>query len=65
MNAQLSELMDKEVSRKEFLGMAGLAVASILGFGTVLKAVTGRSFGTSRQMVSGYGAMPYGGGKEQ
>jgi hypothetical protein len=62
MNAHLSSLMEKEVSRKEFLTMSGLAVASILGFGTVIKLVTGKSLaGHHALSTSGYGAAPYGG----
>ena len=32
MNKQLSALMQKEVTRKEFLAMLGLGIATILGF---------------------------------
>ena len=62
MNAHLSTLMDKEVTRKEFLGMSGLAIASIFGFGTVIKLLTGKSL-SGRQMGSGYGSSAYGGNK--
>lgn len=62
MNAHVSSLMEKEVSRKEFLGMAGLAVASIFGFGTVIKLLTGKSL-EGRSMGSGYGSSAYGGSK--
>jgi len=65
MTQHFSELMEKEVSRKEFLGMTGLAVASIFGFGTAIKLITGRSLGTSHQASHGYGASPYGGSREQ
>jgi len=64
MNAHLSTLMDKEVSRKEFLGMSGLAVASIFGFGAFVKLLTGKSL-TTHHAISpssyGYGASVYGG----
>jgi len=63
MNAHLSGLMEKEVSRKEFLGMFGLAVASIFGFGTVIKLLTGKSLGGSQHFGSGYGSSAYGGTK--
>jgi len=64
MNAHLSSLMDKEVSRKEFLGMSGLAIASILGLGTIVKLTTGRSLTSHPQLSStGYGASAYGGFK--
>ena len=62
MNAHVSQLMDKEVSRKEFLGMSGLAVASIFGFGTVVKLLTGKSLlSDNRHLSAGYGSSAYGG----
>ncbi len=67
MNTRVNTLMQKELSRKEFLGMSGLAVASIFGFGTIVKLVTGKSLqGHSflAESASGYGSSPYGGGKE-
>jgi len=69
MNAQLSSLMEKEVSRKEFLGMSGLALASIFGFGSFIKLLTGKSLTGSRHHAApssyGYGASVYGGAKAQ
>ena len=65
MNAHLSNLMEKEVSRKEFLGIAGLATVSILGFGTIIKLLTGKSFDTHHVLHDGYGASLYGGMKEK
>ena len=71
MNAHLSSLLDKEVSRKEFLGMSGLAIASVLGFGTIVKLLTGKSLSGHPQLrhlgtgVTGYGTSAYGGFKEQ
>ncbi|HSX06217.1 MAG TPA: hypothetical protein VLG92_00665 [Candidatus Saccharimonadia bacterium] len=65
MNTQLSTLLDKEVSRKEFLGMSGLAVASVFGLGTIVKLLTGKSFSAHHSMTNaGYGANPYGGFKD-
>jgi hypothetical protein len=65
MNTRVAELMDKEVSRKEFLGMSGLAVASIFGFGTIVKMLTGKSLSTHPHVTGGsplgYGASAYGG----
>jgi hypothetical protein len=59
--------MDKEVSRKEFLGMSGLALASIFGFGAFIKLLTGKSLTTSHHVATssnyGYGASAYGGVK--
>ena len=64
MTQHMSQLMGKEVSRKEFLGMAGLAAASIFGFGSVVKLLTGKSLSTHSSVSHGYGALPYGGYKE-
>ena len=64
MNAHVSQLMEKEVSRKEFLGMAGLAVASVFGFGTIVKLVTGKSLTSEGSRSGGYGSSAYGGFKE-
>ena len=57
--------MDKEVSRGEFLGMLGLAAASIFGLGTILKLLTGKSLEGHHTLVNtGYGSSTYGGRKE-
>lgn len=61
MQNQVKTIMQREVSRKEFLGMSGLAVASIFGFGTVVKLLTGKSLGGHRHFSSGYGSSAYGG----
>ena len=60
----LEVLAQKEVSRKEFLGIAGLGLASIFGMGTILKLLTGKHPGSHLQnYVSGYGSTDYGGKK--
>jgi len=61
MTSHVSALLQKEVSRKEFLGMSGLAIASIFGFGSVIKLLTGKSLGSQQPAPSGYGASAYGG----
>lgn len=60
MNQHVSRLMQTEVSRKEFLGMSGLAVASIFGFGTIIKLVTGKSLVPQKSTSNGYGSSGYG-----
>ena len=67
MNAHLSSLMDKEVSRKEFLGMSGLAIASVFGLSTIVKLLTGKSLAGHPQLQhvsNGYGSSAYGGFKQ-
>lgn len=60
MKQQLDGLMKKEVTRKEFLGMSGLAVVSVLGMGSIAKLLTGTSLFGSRQQRNGYGSSSYG-----
>ncbi len=60
MNKNVSNLMQKEVSRKEFLGMSGLALASVFGLGSALKLLTGKSLSGNHHSNSGYGSSPYG-----
>ena len=60
MNTHLSNVMGKEVSRGEFLGMVALATASVFGLDTILKLLTGKSLDGHR-VLSGYGASTYGG----
>jgi hypothetical protein len=66
MTQHMGELMQKEVSRKEFLTLSGLAVASVFGFGGVIKLLTGKSLHTSLSGHAsgvGYGSSAYGGNK--
>jgi hypothetical protein len=63
-NPHLQTLLQKEVSRKEFLGIIGLAVLSILGFGHILKLLTGKSLDTHHSL-DGYGDSLYGGSKKR
>lgn len=63
-NQHLQTILDKEVSRKEFMGISALAVASIFGFGTVIKLLTGKSLSNHSSLSSlGYGGSDYGGKK--
>jgi hypothetical protein len=58
-NPHIQNLMQKEVSRKEFLGMAALAAGSVLGFGSIIKLLTGKSL-TNHKVTNGYSANGYG-----
>lgn len=57
---QLNNLMQKEMSRKEFIATLGLGVASILGFSSILKLLFGKGQ-ESQNARTGYGSSPYGG----
>lgn len=59
MKQQISGLMQKEVTRKEFLGMGGLAVISLFGMGSLAKLFTGKSL-LSSPVSRGYGGSAYG-----
>lgn len=64
MNKPMTTLMQKEVSRKEFLAMSGLAMASVFGMGGIIKLLTGHSLTNSLQRTgSGYGSSAYGGSR--
>jgi hypothetical protein len=64
IQTNLQGLLQKEVSRKEFLTIAGLALLSIFGFSTVIKLLTGKSVET-HHLLSGYGSTMYGGTKKK
>jgi Trp operon repressor len=57
MQNQLNELLQKEMSRKEFIATLGFGVASIFGLSTLLKIFTGK------KSVVGYGSSSYGGNR--
>lgn len=64
MTTQVNTLLQKEMTRKEFLATLGLASASILGFSSIIKLLTGKSLHTQLAPPSrshyGYGSSPYG-----
>lgn len=68
MTTHVAELLQKEVSRKEFLGMSALAIGSIFGLGTIIKMVTGKSFsgsaGQHLNLNGGFGSGAYGGSRD-
>ena len=59
---QLNNLMQKEMTRKEFLTTMGFGVASVLGFSSLLKMLFGKGEQHHAQTAHmGYGASVYGG----
>lgn len=56
---QITTLMQKEMTRKEFLATMGFGVASIFGLSTVIKMLSSKSSGHNSSM--GYGSSNYGG----
>jgi hypothetical protein len=65
MTKPLDTLMQKEMTRKEFVATLGLGMASVMGFSTIIHLLTCRSL-THRGMHAtyGYGSSAYGGGGE-
>jgi hypothetical protein len=63
-NPHLQNLLKKEVSRKEFLGILGLATISILGFSHILNLLTGKSLANHKSFQEGYGSAVYSGKKD-
>ncbi len=57
---QLDVIMQKEMTRKEFLGAIGLGVASIFGFSAILRFLLGKS----QAEPSSYGSGTYGGAQK-
>jgi hypothetical protein len=62
---KLSDLMQKEMTRKEFLATLGFGVATALGFSTLIRLVTGNDNNPFKQSSVGYGSGAYGGRKPQ
>lgn len=60
---QLNNLMQKEMSRKEFIATLGLGIASILGFSSILKMLFGKGEQQNQSNSFGYGGSAYGGQK--
>jgi hypothetical protein len=62
MNKHLTDLMHKEMTRKEFLTTLGLGIATAFGFGSLLRLLTGKeSLLPHTHAASGYGSGTYGG----
>lgn len=67
MTTQVATLLQKEMSRKEFLATMGLAAGSVLGLSSIIKLTTGKSLTSSlggglapQHQRNGYGINSYG-----
>jgi hypothetical protein len=60
---QLENIMQKEMTRKEFLGTLGFGVASIFGLTSILRFVFGKGTTHNSNASFGYGSNIYGGRK--
>lgn len=61
MQKHLEEILSKEMSRKEFLATVGLGLASVMGFSSIIKMLTGKH--QQQSSGFGYGSSAYGGSK--
>jgi hypothetical protein len=68
MTKPLDTLLQKDMSRKEFLATLGFGLASVMGLSTVIHMLTGKSvtshIGFNSAQTSGYGSSAYGGRKD-
>ncbi len=62
----LTAVMQREMTRQEFLATMGFGIASILGFSNIIRLLTGKSADAhlGSHVNAGYGSSPYGGGKQ-
>lgn len=61
MNKPIDALMQKEMSRKEFLMTVGFGMMSVMGFGTIIKLLSGKGMTLRHSVSAGYGSSTYGG----
>jgi hypothetical protein len=62
MNKPVNRLLQKEMTRKEFMATLGFGAASLMGFGSIIRLLSGgETSQSSGQKVSrGYGSSSYG-----
>jgi Trp operon repressor len=66
LHSNIEPLLQKEMSRREFLLTLGLGIASIFGFSTIIHMLTGKSFESriNQHFEKGYSSSSYGSGEE-
>lgn len=62
MKAQINALLNKEMTRKEFVQHIGAALLILIGISGLVNALLKQGGGTRRSTI-GYGASAYGGAK--
>jgi hypothetical protein len=60
---KINNLLQKDMTRKEFLATIGFGVASVFGLATLLRLLTGKEAMTTSSNSYGYGGGTYGGRK--
>jgi hypothetical protein len=61
MKDQLQTLLNKEMSRKEFLQHVGAALLMLFGISGLINSLTHKTTQTNRVQNIGYGSSAYGG----
>jgi hypothetical protein len=60
---KINDLIQRDMTRKEFLTTVGLGLATIFGFSAILRLITGKGLETQQSNAYGYGGGAYGGRK--
>lgn len=55
----LNELLQREMTRKQFLATLGLGLASVFGFSGIIRLLTGKSLDRQFDNSNVYGGGPY------
>jgi hypothetical protein len=61
MNDKIQGLLAKEISRKDFLGLIGAGILSVVGVSTLLKSMGAIKTSTTQSGDLDYGQSNYGG----
>jgi hypothetical protein len=60
MQKQVNSLLQKEMTRKEFMATLGFGMASVMGFSTIIRMLSGKPLSHHKSLSGGYGSNPYG-----
>lgn len=60
MHKQIDVLMQREMTRKEFMATLGIGAATLMGFGSIMRLFKPSTASSSSQS-KGYGSSSYGG----
>ncbi len=58
----VTTLLERDMTRQEFLVTLGFGLVSVMGFSTIIKLLTGKSLDRhlGHRSIKGYGTRPYG-----
>lgn len=60
MSKPIDAIMQKDMSRKDFIVTLGFGVVSVMGLSTIVHMLTGKSFSSNASTKAGYGSSRYG-----